>query len=728
MFNQSNFIPEICVIGRTDFSQTGMGTLSYSVCEMLARNYPVSFFPNGGLSDKIGSTITLPNGRIIPICQALDRIKVFFFADLVCYHPHDFNYLILDNKNSLKIASLVFDSTKLPHYLVEILNTKFHAVVVTSPHLVDVARNSGVQIPIAVVPIALDLDSLLAQPFHKPNKSKIKFGSVASFHRRKGIHTLIESFTEAFSGQDNVELVLHSNLNFSQYVETLSEKLLKEGCQNITLSCKSLSLQEKNSLINSFDVFVNCSQAEGYSVGPREALALGKSVVLSGVGGHNDLAGSPGIFIVPAEIAVPGRYPELSNRVFGEQSKVDVNDFALALREAYQFVLSKNYEKTYLLRKQKAADFSFNKLSISYSEIINPQIRAFKKLASEPALVNIPPSFKKVINQHLGYRALNLKHLRKSVIQAHDGGFFSIFNVFLSHLVWNLREDDCAMVLPDMDVARLINRYDKYKIQSFCYGKIEDGNIWTKFFEPLYDLSEAELNNFDFLYENACVTEDIYNAEREPYLTYKNAFKLYNSVDFASIRKQYHQVYKNYIHLKPSLAQEIESFVSYYFKNKYMIAAHIRHLSHTVEQPDAVIAQEEDYIQEILNILNNKGIEVNSSDWGLFLATDQEQTVEHFQNRFPNHIFAYDDVRRITQQEDSSFRSLSEEEKNQDGYQLQHLVAATTDNWSTRMAWEVIRDAVTMSKCHVLLHVVSNVSTAVSYMNPDIELKFCFKQ
>ncbi len=41
------------------------------------------------------------------------------------------------------------------------------------------------------------------------------------------------------------------------------------------------------------------------------------------------------------------------------------------------------------------------------------------------------------------------------------------------------------------------------------------------------------------------------------------------------------------------------------------------------------------------------------------------------------------------------------------------------------MAREVVRDAWLMARCHMLLHVVSNVSTAVSYMNPALEMVFC---
>ena len=81
-------------------------------------------------------------------------------------------------------------------------------------------------------------------------------------------------------------------------------------------------------------------------------------------------------------------------------------------------------------------------------------------------------------------------------------------------------------------------------------------------------------------------------------------------------------------------------------------------------------------------------------------------------------------MRRTRIAEDDLYEQLSESDKAKEGFQVQHLVAASPDQWTTRMAWEVIRDAMLMARARVLFHVVSNVSTAVSYMNPDVELVF----
>ena len=96
-----------------------------------------------------------------------------------------------------------------------------------------------------------------------------------------------------------------------------------------------------------------------------------------------------------------------------------------------------------------------------------------------------------------------------------------------------------------------------------------------------------------------------------------------------------------------------------------------------------------------------------------------------FRAAFGERAVYFADARRTRADEDAAFDALDPAEQHRDGHQLQHLVAADRSGWSWRMAWEVVRDASIMARCHALLHVVSNVSTAVAYINPDIEMVFC---
>jgi len=710
---------EIAVIGRCAF-ESGIGAMSFAACEMLARSFPVCILPTEpGLRDQ--PSITLPNGRVIPVCRDPSRIKASFFCDVLWNGVADVNYALAP-RNSLKYAWLVYDSDHLPPRWTQLLNEHFDLVVAASPHLIDVARYSGVESPMACLPIPLDLEPLLAQPLQRRNRDRVRFGSVAAFHPRKGVLTLVEAFLQQFGGRSDVELVLHSNLAFG---ETFNEvQQLVSPVDNIIISQGPLSEVDKNQLIRSFDVFVNCSRGEGYSIGAREALAYGKSLVLSEVGGHKDLAGLPGVTLVPAELAVPARYPEIDNSVFGQQRAVRTERVAMALDQALAYAQSDAYDETVYPRRLGARDFSFGALSTSFAALINPEVRAFRRVPP-PSDVSLPLAFVQAVQARLGRRADALCAVRHQICLAYDGGFFSIFNAFMSHLVWQQREERCHAVYPDWDVDRLVERIGDERVMSFCYGQPGDGNLWLHLFQPLFGSSDAEMNDPEFLYRHASEPETRHNQHREPLMTYVHADRLYKTQEFAAWRRHYHRVFQQHVHLRAPLRAEVDLFAERHLSRPFMVAAHVRHPSHTVEQPGAVIAHDDAYVAAIYAAVYARGLDPAGPDWGVFLATDQDKVVHRFKAEFGDRLACYSDVRRTQAAEDAAFNKLSPQEKNREGHQLQHLVAADRANWSVRMAWEVVRDTYTMARCHTLLHVVSNVSTAVAYMNPNLEMIFC---
>ena len=719
MLSFTNNEAEIAVIGRCGF-QSGIGAMSYAACEMISRHFPVCILPTEPhLRDS--RSVTLPNGREIPVCKDASKIKISFFCDVLWNGVSDFNYNLVPEK-SLKYAWLVYDSDLLPPRWTELLNEHFNLIVATSPHLIDVARNSGVTSPIACMPIPLDIESLLAQPVPLRDKQRIRFGSVAAFHPRKGVLTLVESFIKNFADRSDAELVLHSNLAFGDTFDQVIE--LSKKASNIQASYGQLSEGDKDKFIRSFDVFVNASRGEGYSIGAREALAFGKALVLSDVGGHRDLAGRPGVILVKADLIVPGRYPEIDNGVFGTQRAVTEEALSGALKDAFIYAKSQEYDEGVYTRRESAREFSFGALSAPFAALFNPDILNFRKIRAPPC-VSFPPPFVQSVQQRLGRRASSLSGDRHQICTIHDGGFFSIFNAFMSHLVWQQREERCHAVYPDWDVDRFLARTGDRRIMSFCYGRPGDGNIWLSLFEPLFGATALEMNDPNFLYSNACEPQNRHNEDREPNMTYVHAYRLYRTPQFSAWRRQYNAIFRQHVRLRAELRHEIEAFEARHLTRPFMVAAHIRHPSHTVEQPGSIIAHVDSYIEGVYRTIGTHGFDPSGKEWGVFLATDQEHVVRRFKSEFGERVAFHKSVRRTRSDEDVKFNSLSAEEKNQEGHQLQHLVAANRAHWSTSMAWEVVRDAYCMAKCNALLHVVSNVSTAISYMNPDIEMIFC---
>lgn len=720
MVDISHNVPQVCVIGRTNF-HTGIGAVAYAACELFSRYFPTAFYPvNSGTAH--GSHVTLPNGREVPVCRDLTAMKAFFFTDVIWNGEHDLNYTLLPD-HGLKIAHVAYDSDVLPPRWVEVLNNKFDCVYFSSNHLEKVAKNSGLKIPIGTLPIGLDIDSLLARNY-KVNSEKVRFGSVAAFHQRKGVEVLVESFLREFGDREDVELVIHSNLAIGDVYDGILAKIDALDVKNVKISNSNLGDVEKISLIESFDIFVNMSRGEGYSIGPREAMALGKALVLSQVGPHKDLLNVDGTFGVHAAIRIPARYPEIDNQVFGFQYGVTIDDTRYALRKAYQYIKEENDIDAAFLRKRRASEFSFSKLGLDYAATLTPDLLKFKKSSKRSAFTHMPDNCRSIAKKLLGDFGSVLSVRNRYVIPAHDGGFFSVFNALMSHVVWSLQEDRCGMVLPDWDVGRLIERQHDERLTSFCYGKPDDGNIWLKIFEPLYGLSADEMNDRNFLYSKSSLPETIWNQHREPLLTYIHAYDLYKSPDFGSFRRQYNAAYRDHVKLKKTYNDEIDTFCSTRLNRRFNIAAHVKHPSHMIEQPGKCIAHSQSFIDLIECKVQACGLSLDSDDWGVFLATDQDRVVQQFQNAFGSRLAVFEDVRRTKVSEDEIFDALPESEKAKEGHQVQHLVAANPESWSSRMALEVIRDAIVMSRCDVLFHVVSNVSTAVSYFNPDIEMYF----
>jgi glycosyltransferase involved in cell wall biosynthesis len=713
----------ICIIGRCAF-ESGIGQTTYAACELLSRFYDVSIFPTEPNLREL-SEILLPNGTRISVCKDLSEVKVAFYTDVLWNGAYDFNYTLIPSQ-ALRIAHVAWDSDELLPQWAQIMNERLDFVLFMNKALEEVARKSGVQIGIGTLPLGIDIESLLSRTYRAPQPGRIKFLSVAAFHSRKGVETLVDAFLQSFGQNPEAELTIHSNLAIGSCLERIREKVRASSAKNVIISDQALSSQQKNDLIEACDVFVNCSKGEGFSIGPREALALGKALVITDVGGHRDLYPAPGVFVVPAGIAVPARYPEVDNLIAGRQFGATTKNVQIRLEEAFQFVVMGQPVRTAQARRELASEFSFSKLANDYARLVNFDLPLFRPQARGSKYTRWPEKFSEHQTAKLGIRNQRLPHVDRTIVQSHDGGFFSVFNTFMSHLVWDQRDTRCHMVLPDWNISRMMERNENKPFVSFCYGKPDDGNIWTKLFYPLFGLTADQMDDPAFLYDKGKLPQTHFNDHREPQLTYVHAYKLYKSGQFRRIRKQYHSVLKQHIRLLPDFQSELDTFVENNFRQrKFMIAAHIKHPSHVIEQPGGAIAYTENYVATIRSELEKRGIAFSSPDWGIFLATDQDRVVNHFKAEFGSRVSCYEDVRRTREHEDAHFDSLSRSEQSAEGFQVQHLVAADQANWTVRMAWEVIRDAMTMARCNALLHIVSNVSTAVSYFNPDVELIFC---
>ncbi|MDJ0677683.1 MAG: TIGR03032 family protein [Calothrix sp. MO_167.B42] len=268
------------------------------------------------------------------------------------------------------------------------------------------------------------------------------------------------------------------------------------------------------------------------------------------------------------------------------------------------------------------------------------------------------------------------------VISKHDdGGFFSNFNKVVQLLGIYSKSKNY-----DYQVDWRFNGDE----DSFRYSDVVGENAWNLFFEDL---------PFD---ENYQYSEKIVQNQYLNYsITHVYAHDLYLNKNFYEIRRQYHHIYQQYIKIKPDILEEVDNFFATYMAGSLCLGVHKRHWLHQVEDFSKTAVSVNDYIQVIQELLSQSGAEK------IFLATDEEEAVVEMKKAFGNRVICRSDITRASADES----------------QEMHRQAK---NSGSRLGREVLIDALLLSKCDLMLHGVSNISTAISFMNPHLEMVYLY--
>lgn len=272
---------------------------------------------------------------------------------------------------------------------------------------------------------------------------------------------------------------------------------------------------------------------------------------------------------------------------------------------------------------------------------------------------------------------------KKLIVIPHDAGFFSNFNKVMNHLACSLHRNGVIAIEVDWEIRK------RHRFNNFFYGTDKDGNIWEHFFEQL---------SFP---PRSFIMRKRTSSYREYSITGRNAYHLYKSGE--GWRQQYHSAFKKYIRIKPHILQTVEQTYSRYFAGKYCIGVHIRNDVHKREQPDRQMPPLEHYMAEIRRIISSKKEEVK-----IFLATDVEEYVGRFQDVFGEKIITQTDVARLQELP---------------GNPEDEIIYLYDPN--LKLGEDVLKDCLLLAKCEVLIHRVSNVATAVGYVNPSISMIYC---
>ena len=261
------------------------------------------------------------------------------------------------------------------------------------------------------------------------------------------------------------------------------------------------------------------------------------------------------------------------------------------------------------------------------------------------------------------------------VIEVADGGFFSNLNRVVDNLRYALGAGGCEAVRVDWRLGT--------PLSEFAYGTPADGNLWERFFHPLEFPAAPALERRTQAYVDSGMTS-------------VHAYRMYKRG--SRWRSGYGRVYKEHVRVHAALAQRVEDIWQSHMAGRFCVGVHVRHPDHDHECPRPA-PPVEGFVRHASRLL------AHDNHGAVFLATDTAEAVERFELAFGDRLVLQPGVRRARLGEG----------------QLHHAQPAPT----VELGVEVLIDAMLLARCDVLLHVVSNIATAVGYMNPEMRMVYC---
>lgn len=374
--------PDLTIVGFFE-AEGGIGKVPLTILEVLG----------DGISTNFVCTMPQPNmgKEITPKAMACinnpdhEAGKVAMLTELIwCKGRRPANRMPKDS--IIKLAYSMLETTQIPSTWVKILNEEFDAVVVPDIYVSTMYQESGVLIPIFVLPLPMILDSYYARTPHAEIPSKPFI--FADTSANKNPIPLIKAFAKAFKNNPDVMLFLRAGrldrtpINAAIKKYKLKTVIVEEG---------KIPLSQFIDRLLACDCFINLSRGEGFSYIPRECLALGLPVITTNNTASGTLCESGFVRAVPSNIKVPGsmNYVNLFGERCGKQFDCDVNDVISALKDVYD-----HYPEYIEKAKQgrewvRQYDCKNPKLRARYQALIKPRqiILGTENMVTEEALI-----------------------------------------------------------------------------------------------------------------------------------------------------------------------------------------------------------------------------------------------------------------------------------------------------------------------------------------------------
>lgn len=244
-----------------------------------------------------------------------------------------------------RIGWTMFESTRLPKNWLPYFDLIEH-LITPSHGQVPIFRNSGVTVPIHVVPDGIDFSAFT--DVERQEKDTFTFITWGRLSSRKCPIDTIECFIKAFPTQKNVRLILKTrehDLGGGKVVPHFND-------ERITIIDENWDLPRLVQFVHEADCGIFLSHGEGFYQPPVQAMATGLPVIVSNHSGCADFANEKYNYPIGLDPITP-YVPSPMAQEYKENDKLewwepDYNQAIAAMRNVY-------YNRTEAMKKAKKA-------------------------------------------------------------------------------------------------------------------------------------------------------------------------------------------------------------------------------------------------------------------------------------------------------------------------------------------------------------------------------------
>ncbi|EAW40383.1 putative Glycosyltransferase [marine gamma proteobacterium HTCC2080] len=223
-------------------------------------------------------------------------------------------------------------------------NTHLTGITTMSRFVRKVLIDAGVKVPVEVAGIGVDhwLRVTPDPSYSVPEQLRaFVFLHVSSCFPRKGVDVLLEAYGQAFTGDDDVSLLIKTFPNPHNRVHELlaSAQGQHSNYPHVVIVEKDLSPEQLKALMTVGDALVAPSRGEGYGLPLAEAMLMDIPVITTAYGGQMDFCSDETAWCVDFDFATADTHFALPGSVWAEPRMESLRAQLLAVRSSSRDVV-----------------------------------------------------------------------------------------------------------------------------------------------------------------------------------------------------------------------------------------------------------------------------------------------------------------------------------------------------------------------------------------------------